>query len=84
MLEESFTETQWAAWKDRFDHYCVACKVSDKNIENHVFKTTQSSLADQIAVDLTGDETKDKLLAQIKAAVVKSAQYSCIERTSTN
>ena len=37
-LEENITETQWAAWKARFNWYCVACKLSDKNIENHVLE----------------------------------------------
>ena len=27
MLEEAITETQWAAWKHRFDRYCVTCKL---------------------------------------------------------
>ena len=71
MLEESITETQWAAWKPRFDQYCVACKHNDKNIENCVFETISSSLADQISVDLTGDETKDELFGKFKAAIVK-------------
>ena len=42
-----------------------------KNIENRVFQCIPNSLADQIVVDLTGEETKDSLLAKIKAAVVK-------------
>ena len=71
MLEENITETQWAAWKARFNQYCLACKLSDKNIENCVFQCIPSSLADQIVVDLTGYETKDTLLVKIKAAVVK-------------
>ena len=71
MLNENITETQWAAWKARFDCCCMACKLSDKTIENRVFETVPSSLAEQIAVNLTGDETKYVHLTNIKAAVVK-------------
>ena len=71
LLEEAITETQWAAWKHRFDRYCVTCKLSDKDIENCVFETIPSSLADQIVVDLSGEESKDEILVKIKAVVVK-------------
>ena len=71
MLEEAITETQWAAWKHRFDRYCVTCKLSDKDIEKCVFETIPSSLADQIAIDLSWEESKDEILVKIKAAVVK-------------
>ena len=33
MLQEAITETQYAAWKHRFDHYCVSCKLSDTDIQ---------------------------------------------------
>ena len=36
-----------------------------------MFETIPSSLADQIAVDLSGTETKDETLVKTKAAVVK-------------
>ena len=71
MLEEAITETQWSAWKVKFDRYCMTCKLSDKDIQNCVFKTILSSLADQIAVDLSGQETKEDILTKIKTAVVK-------------
>ena len=38
---------------------------------NCVFETIPSSLADQIAVNLSGKETKEEILVKIKAAVVK-------------
>ena len=59
LLEESITETQWDAWKYRFDRYCVTCKLKDEDVVNRVFETIPSSLADQIAVNLSGRETKD-------------------------
>ena len=34
MLEEANTETQYSAWKHRFDCYCVSCKLPDKDIQN--------------------------------------------------
>ena len=49
----------------------MTCKLKDKDIVNRVFETIPSSLADQIAVDLSGRETKDEILVKIKAAVVK-------------
>ena len=61
-LEEGITEMAWAAWRARFDRWAVACKLSDKNIENRVFKCIPNALADQIVVDLKGDEDKEALL----------------------
>ena len=52
MLEEAITETQWSAWKFRFDRYCVTCKLSDRDIQNRVFETIPSSLASQLTVKL--------------------------------
>ena len=43
MLEENITETQWAAWKARYNWYFVACKLSDKNIENRVLESIPNS-----------------------------------------
>ena len=71
MLEEGITEMPWAAWRARFDRWAVACKLSDKNIENRVFKCIPNSLADQILVYLKGNENKEALLVKIKSAVVK-------------
>ena len=71
MLEEGITEMPWAAWRARFDRWAVACKLSDKNIENRVFECIPNALADQIVVDLKGDENKEALLVKIKSAVFK-------------
>ena len=71
LLEENITETQWDAWKYRFERYCVTCKLKDEDVVNQVFETIPSSLADQIAVNLTGTETKVQNLAKIKDTVVK-------------
>ena len=56
MLQESITETQYSAWKHCFDRYCVSCKLSDKDIQNQVFESIPTSVADQIVVDLSGKE----------------------------
>ena len=71
MLEEGITETAWVAWRARFYRWAVACKLSDKNIENRVFECIPNALADQIVVDLKGDENKEALLVKIQSAVVK-------------
>ena len=54
-----------------FDHYCISCKLSDKDIQNRIFETIPSNLADQIVIDLIGTENKDAIFAKIKSAVVK-------------
>ena len=49
----------------------LACKLTDKNMENRVFKCIPNALADQIVVDITGNENKETLLEKIKSAIVK-------------
>ena len=49
----------------------MACKLSDKAVENCVFESIPNALADQICVGLVGNENKETLLAKIKAAVIK-------------
>ena len=71
MLEEGITETAWAAWRARFNRWAVACKLSDKNIENRLFECILNALADQKVVDLKGDENKEALLVKNQSAVVK-------------
>ena len=71
MLEEAITETQWAAWKQRFDRYSVSCKLSDKDIQNRIFETIPASVAHQIEVDLSGWESKYEIFAKIRFDVLK-------------
>ena len=33
-LEEGISEIQWSAWRARFDRWTLACKLSDKAVEN--------------------------------------------------
>ena len=70
-LEEGISEIQWSAWRARFDRWTLACKLSDKAVENCVFESIPNALADQICVGLVGNENKETLLAKIKAAVIK-------------
>ena len=70
-LEENITEIQWSAWRNRFDRWALACKLSDKAVENRVFEAIPNALADQICVGLAGNENKEALLTKIKAAVIK-------------
>ena len=70
-LEEGISEIQWSAWRARFDRWTLACKLSDKAVENRVFESIPNALADQICVGLVGNEDKETLLAKIKAAVIK-------------
>jgi len=70
-LEENISEIQWTAWRNRFDRWALACKLSDKAVENRVFESIPNALADQICVGLVGNEDKEALLAKIKTAVIK-------------
>ena len=71
MLQESIKETQYSAWRHRFDRYCISCKLSDKDIQIWIFETIPSNLADHIVIDLIGTEDKDAIFAKIKSAEVK-------------
>ena len=71
MLEESITETQYSGWHHHFNHNCIYCKLSDKDIQNQIFEPIPSNLADQIVIDLIGTEDKDEICAKIKSSVVK-------------
>ena len=51
-LEEGISEIAWSAWRARFDRWALACKLSDKAIENHVFECIPNAFADQICVNL--------------------------------
>ena len=46
-------------------------EVSERTVENRVLEAIQNELADKICVGLRGDESKAKLLAKIKDAIVK-------------
>ena len=69
-LEENSSEVQWTAWRNRFDRWAKACKLSDKALENRVFESIPNSLADQICVGLVGNQDKEALLTKIKSAVI--------------
>ena len=70
-LEENISEISWTSWLNRFDRWQLSCKIFDRAVVNRVFEAIPNALADQICVDLTGEETKEALLVKIKAAVVK-------------
>ena len=61
LLEDSISETAYQAWLYRFDRYCVSCKLSNDDIKNWVLKAVPTILADQICVDLAGNETKEEV-----------------------
>ena len=71
MLEEGISEMAWAAWRATYERWAVACKLTDKNMENRVFECIPNALADHIVVDLTENENKEALLEKIKSAIVK-------------
>ena len=63
VLEEGIPETQYQAWMCRFKIYCTSCTLSDNKIKICVFEAVPTVLADQICVEVTGDESKDAILA---------------------
>ena len=71
VLEEGISETQYQAWLCRFERYCTSCKLWDDKIKDCVFEAVPTDLADQICMDVTGDESIDEILAEVKSAVVK-------------
>ena len=62
---------QLDAWVSRFKRWQLACKISDKAVENRILEAIPNQLADQICVGLVGNETKAQLLAKIKDTIVK-------------
>ena len=70
-LDEECNEIQWAAWCARFERWQLACKISDKQVENRILEAIPNQLADQIVVGLLGNESKAQLLVKIKDCIVK-------------
>ena len=70
-LEEECNEIQWSAWCARFERWQLACKITDKQVENRILEAIPNQLADQIVVGLVGNETKADLMVKIKDCIVK-------------
>ena len=70
-LDKECNEIQWAAWCARFERWQLACKISDKQVENRILEAIPNQLADQIVVGLLGNESKAQLLVKIKDCIVK-------------
>jgi hypothetical protein len=70
-LEEECNEIQWSAWCARFERWQLACKISDKQVENRILEAIPNQIADQIVVGLVGNETKADLMEKIKECMVK-------------
>ena len=70
-LEENISEVLWTSWRNRFERWQWSCKISDKAVQNRILEAFHNALADQICVNLAGNENKAVLLAKIKEAVVK-------------
>ena len=71
VLEEECNQIQWAAWCARFKRWQLACKISDKQVENRIMEAVPNQIADQIVVYLVGNETKAELMEKIKECMVK-------------
>ena len=54
-LEEGCNQIQWAAWCARFERWQLACKISDKQVENRILGAVPNQIADQIVVGLVGN-----------------------------
>ena len=74
-LEEECNEIQWSAWCARFERWQLACKITDKQVENRILEAIPNQLADQIVVGLVGNETKADLMVNIKDCIVKKHSF---------
>ena len=70
-LEEECDEIRWSAWCARFERWQLACKITDKQVENRILEAIPNQIADQVVVGLNGNETKADLMAKIKDQMVK-------------
>ena len=70
-LDEECSLMQYAAWVARFERWQLACKITDKQVENRILEAIPNSVADQIVVSLVGNEDKVALMERIKDVMVK-------------
>ena len=57
-LDENISEVLWTSWRNRFERWQLSCNISDKAVENRIFKAIPNALADQIRVNLAGNEIR--------------------------
>ena len=74
-LEEECDEIRWSAWCARFERWQLACKITDKQVENRILEAIPNQIADQVVVGLNGTETKADLMAKIKDYMVKNVLF---------
>ena len=55
----------------RFERWQLACRISDKQVENRILEAIPNSVADQIVVSLVGNEDKAALMERIKEVIMK-------------
>ena len=55
----------------QYPHWQLACKISDKQVENRILEAVPNQIADQIVVGLVGNKTKADLMEKIKKCMVK-------------
>ena len=53
------------------ERWQLACRISDKQVENGILEAIPNSVADQIVVSLVGNEDKAALMERIKEVMVK-------------
>ena len=46
-LDEECSQIQYAAWVARFERWQLACRISDKQVENRILGAIPNSVADQ-------------------------------------
>ena len=71
ILSEDCDEIAYAAWLARFERWQLACRITDKQVENRILEAVPSQVADTIVIGLSGAETKYELLVKIKDVMVK-------------
>jgi hypothetical protein len=81
-LDEECSQIQYAAWVARFERWQLACRISDKQVENRILEAIPNSVADQIVVSLVGNEDKAALMERIKEVMLK--KRSTIHKLTQN
>ena len=54
VLQEDCDEIAYAAWLARFERWQLACRITDKQVENRILEAVPSQVADTIVIGLSG------------------------------
>ena len=58
-----------------FERWQLACKISDKQVENRILEEVPNQISDQFVVGLVGNKTKANLMEKIKECMKKRSIF---------